>query len=179
MPPVWQNAVKLYSSMFGESPPQNFNINISATATNYKYIAGAAETLTKLGINVPGIFFYASANMDEYYKNDEEPQREQERWRGLAAALVEAARRTTGKKLVLEFEHGLGPKRSAKSSLNIVRVVDEITDYAKMSEHQCGFRCLKRHTSQAPSSTTKPKPPWNQSATPTSEAPRYCSTETR
>jgi len=125
MPPVWQNAVKLYSALLGEPPPQNFSVNISATATNYRYIAGAAETLTKLGINVPGVFFYASANMDKFYRNREE------RWRELAEALVEAARRTTGKKLVIEFEHGLGEKRLAKSSQNVVRVAKEVADYAE------------------------------------------------
>ena len=128
MPPVWQKAVELYSALFGEPPPQNFNVNVSATATNYKYIKEAVETLTKLGVRVPGVFFYASANMDEYYRGREE------RWRELAEALVETARRTTGKKLVLEFEHGLGAKRSAKSSLNIVRVVKEVADYAERAE---------------------------------------------
>jgi hypothetical protein len=125
MPPVWQNAIKLYRALFGEPPPQNFNINISATATNYKYIVGAVETLTNLGVRVPNVFFYASANMDEYYRGKEE------RWRELAEALVETARRTTGKKLVLEFEHGLGARRSAKSSQNIARVVKEVADYAE------------------------------------------------
>ncbi len=124
MPAVWREAVELYKELFNEPPPKNFNINVSATATNYKFLPGAAKALTDLGINVPGVFFYAPANMDEYYKNREE------RWRELAAALVEAARNTTGGKLVLEFEHGLGTKRAARSSENIVRLVDEITDYA-------------------------------------------------
>jgi hypothetical protein len=125
MSPVWQKAVELYGALFNEPPPRNFNVNISATATNYKYIKEAAEALTKLGINVPGVFFYASGNMDKYYSGREE------RWRELAEALVEAARRTTGKKLVLEFEHGLGPKRSVKSPPNLVRVVREVVDYAE------------------------------------------------
>ena len=130
MPPVWQNAVKLYGALFGEPLPQNFNVNISATATNYKHIKDAAEALTRLGVRVPGVFFYASANMDEYYKDKDGKERE-ERWRELAEALVEAARRTAGKKLVLEFEHGLGARRSAKSSQNIVRVVKEVAGYAE------------------------------------------------
>jgi len=125
MPPVWQNAIKLYRALFGEPPPQNFNINISATATNYKYIVGAVETLTNLGVRVPNVFFYASANMDEYYRGKEE------RWRELAEALVEAARRTAGRKLVLEFEHGLGAKRPPKSAQNIIRVIKEVADYAE------------------------------------------------
>ena len=125
MPPVWQNAVKIYGALFGEPPPQNFNINISATATNYKFLTGAVEALTKLGVRVPGVFFYASGNMDKFYKNREE------RWRELAAALVESARRTTGRKLVVEFEHGLGERRLAKSTQNIVRVVEEVADYAE------------------------------------------------
>ena len=133
MPPVWQNAVKLYSALFGEPPPQNFNVNVSATATNYKYIVDAAEALTKLGVRVPGVFFYVSANMDEYYRDKDGKERE-ERWHELAEALVEAARRTTGKKLVIEFEHGLGEKRLAKSSQNIVRVVKEVADYAEKAE---------------------------------------------
>jgi hypothetical protein len=130
MPRVWQEAVELYRALFGEPPPKNFNINLSGTATNYKFLAGAAEALTGLGINVPGVFFYAPANMDEYYRNREE------RWRELAAALVEAVRRTTGKKLVLEFEHGLGARRAAKSSENIIRLVDEITNYVNKTSTQ-------------------------------------------
>ena len=131
MPPVWQKAVNLYRDLFGEQPlPRNFAVNISATATNYKYIAEAAETLTKLGINVPGVFFYASANMDEYYK-DEEGREKEERWRGLAKSLLETAVATTDRKLVLEFEHGLGAKRSAKSSHHVVKLVNLLTDYAE------------------------------------------------
>ena len=125
MPPVWQKAVELYSALFGEPPPQNFNVNVSATATNYKFLTGAVEALAKLGVRVPGVFFYASGNMDKYYRGREE------RWRELAEALVEAARRTTGRRLVLEFEHGLGPKRSVKSPPNLVRVVREVADYAE------------------------------------------------
>lgn len=127
MPPVWQNAVKIYGDLFGEPPPKNFNVNISGTATNYKYLPGAAEALTGLGISVPGVFFYASANMDKYYEG------RPERWRELAAALLEAARKTTGRKLILEFEHGLGTGRSAKSSHHIVKLMDVLTDYAEES----------------------------------------------
>jgi len=127
MPPVWQKAVEYYRELFNEPPPGNFTVNISATATNYKYLPGAAEALTGLGISVPGVFFYASANMDKYYEG------RPERWRELAAALLEAAGKTTGRKLILEFEHGLGTGRSAKSSHHIVKLINVLTDYAEKS----------------------------------------------
>ena len=120
---IWGGAVAYYSKLFGEPPPKNFAVNLSATSANFHVLPKAAEGFAELGIQTPGVFFYAPGNMAEYY--------DEEKWRGLAEALVEAAARTTGRKLVLEIEHGLGAKRGAKSASNLQTVVEEVVGYAE------------------------------------------------
>jgi hypothetical protein len=120
---VWEDAVQYYRRLFGEPPPENFAVNISATSTNFHLLPTAAEEFAKLGVQTPGVFFYAPGSMATYYRGDD--------WRKLAEGLVEAARRTVGKKLILEIEHGLGSSRSAKSASNLLRVVEEVVNYAK------------------------------------------------
>jgi hypothetical protein len=121
---VWGGAVAYYSKLFGgEPPPKNFAVNLSATSTNFHVLPKAAEGFAELGIQTPGVFFYAPGNMAEYY--------DEEKWRGLAEALVEAAARTTGRKLILEIEHGLGARRGAKSASNLQTVVEEVVNYAE------------------------------------------------
>jgi len=121
---IWGGAVAYYSKLFGEPPPKNFAVNLSATSTNFHVLPKAAEGFAELGIQTPGIFFYAPGNMAEYYDDEE-------KWRRLAEALVEAAARTTGRKLVLEIEHGLGARRGAKSASNLQTVVEEVVNYAE------------------------------------------------
>jgi len=120
---IWGGAVAYYSKLFGEPPPKNFAVNLSATSVNFHILPKAAEGFAELGIQTPGVFFYAPGNMAEYY--------DEEKWRGLAEALVEAAARTTGRKLVLEIEHGLGARRGAKSASNLQTVVEEVVGYAE------------------------------------------------
>jgi hypothetical protein len=120
---IWEDAVQYYKRLFGEPPPENFAVNISATSTNFRLLPEAAEEFAKLGVQTPGVFFYAPGNMALYYRSED--------WRKLAEGLVEAARRTAGKKLILEIEHGLGLSRSAKSASNLLRVVEEVVNYAQ------------------------------------------------
>ena len=120
---VWEDAVQYYRRLFGEPPPENFAVNISATSTNFRLLPEAAEEFAKLGVQTPGVFFYAPGNMVLYYRDED--------WRKLAEGLVETARRTAGKKLILEIEHGLGSSRSAKSASNLLRVVEEVVNYAQ------------------------------------------------
>jgi hypothetical protein len=121
---IWGGAVAYYSKLFGEPPPKNFAVNLSATSTNFHVLPKAAEGFAELGIQTPGVFFYAPGNMAKYYDDEE-------KWRRLAEALVEAAARTTGRKLVLEIEHGLGVRRGAKSASNLQTVVEEVVNYAE------------------------------------------------
>jgi len=120
---VWRDAVQYYWRMFGEGPPKNFAVNISATSTNFFLLPKAAEELANLGIQTPGVFFYAPGNMALYYRDED--------LRRLAENLVETAKRTTGKKLILEIEHGLGSGRSAKSAAALPKVVEEVVKYAQ------------------------------------------------
>jgi hypothetical protein len=120
---VWEDAVQYYRRLFGESSPENFAVNISATSTNFHLLPRAAEEFAKLGVQTPGVFFYAPGNMALYYRDED--------WRKLAEGLVETARRTAGKKLILEIEHGLGSSRSAKSASNLLRVVEDVVNYAQ------------------------------------------------
>jgi hypothetical protein len=121
---IWEGAVAYYSKLFGEPPPKNFAVNLSATSTNFHVLPKAAEGFAELGIQTPGVFFYAPGNMAKYYDDEE-------KWRRLAEALVEAAARTTGRKLILEIEHGLGARRGAKSASNLQTVVEEVVNYAE------------------------------------------------
>jgi len=120
---VWEDAVQYYRRLFGEPPPKNFAVNISATSTNFQLLPKAAEEFAKLGIQTPGVFFYAPATMALYYRGED--------WQRLAEGLVEAAKRTVGKKLILEIEHGLGHPRNAKSASNLLQAVEEVVNYAQ------------------------------------------------
>ena len=120
---VWGDAVQYYRRLFGEGPPKNFAVNISATSANFFLLPKAAEEFANLGVQTPGVFFYAPGNMAAYYRDED--------WKKLAESLVEAARRTAGKKLILEIEHGLGSGRSAKSAAALPRVVEEVVKYAQ------------------------------------------------
>jgi len=120
---LWERALDIYRAVWGGDLPANFSVNVSATADNRRLVPDATKAFKEMGVAVPAVFFYVSADLDKYVGDVDE----------LAQNLLRAARDTAGRILVVEFEHGVSRQRTAKSAEKAVEVVERIVDAASRS----------------------------------------------
>jgi hypothetical protein len=122
---LWERALELYKRATGRRElPANFAVNISASMVNYAVVPEAARAFARLGVRVPAVFFYADADIERFFRSEED-------WRALAEALLDAAASTAGRTLVLEIEHGVSARRTMKSAELLERLLQHIIERAR------------------------------------------------